>query len=356
MIEHISHSSMTDADSCMSMYHAKRVAGDRVPSFPSGPRDIGILAHSYIEAFFKGEGFLDALIEQDHTTEHAEAMAVFTGWKRRFNIPEENWLYTERKGECNVEGVPVPIIGYDDFVYVDGPTHVLRDFKTGWGTEVYEAYSFQGDLACLRYEQEFSGIPLASEVEFVRRGIVSERRIWSPALRAATIDRVKALWEKIQAAVSTDVWGATPGKHCTFCPIIAECAKGQRVQKAGLVVADEPSALDALRNIALYEEAISLLKSSLKPYVDAHGPVSAGEGNYDFGARYNVSDGALSFENPQAVIDIVGLDSLGKSLKIDGKIKAGAAVYSDPRVQHLIKRGKPTSRFYVGKNKLEESE
>jgi hypothetical protein len=303
-VKHISHSSLTAADECLKKFHATRIAEEKPVSMPSGPRDIGILAHAYIEAYFKGyDDFAVVLAAQAHTAEHAEAMAIFDGWRRRFDVSEKNWLYTEREGSCNVEDVPVPIIGYDDFVYNDAGTHVLRDFKTGWGTEVYDSYSFQGDLACLRYEYEFPSVPLASEVEFVRRGIVSPRRIWSPALRAATIDRVKALWAKIRRAQANEEhsskypvigqaassWPATPGKHCTFCPIIAECAKGRRAQAAGLVVADSESALAALREVALMEEAISQLKAALKPYCAQHGDIETGPGKYDHIARYTES-------------------------------------------------------------------
>jgi hypothetical protein len=261
---------------------------------------VGILAHAYIEASFKGTDFLGALIAQDHTEHHTEALGIFNAWQSRFTIPESSWLFSEREGSCHVEGVPVPIIGYDDFVYEDSGTHVLRDFKTGWGTEVYSSYDFQGDLACLRYEREFPLVRLASEVEFVRRGIVSPRREWTPELRAATIARVQAIWTRIELNMEVEagrglgappdwVWEATPGKHCTFCPYMLQCSKGMQIRTEGHVVHSKEDALTSLREIALFEESIKALKDALKPYVQEYGPLETGPGRYEMRAGFSAS-------------------------------------------------------------------
>jgi hypothetical protein len=290
-MKHISHSSLTAADECLKKYSLTRLSEpeDRLPNLPAKPRDVGILAHAYIEAHFRGQPFLSKLSEQANTVHHIEAIRIFAAWQKSFNIPESSWLFSEREGSCNVEGVPVPIIGYDDFVYEDSGVHVLRDFKTGWGTEVYESYSFQGDLACLRYEREFPLVCLASEVEFVRRGIVSPRRDWTDELRAATITRVRAIWAKILAYTQNDFYPATPGKHCTFCDYKTECASALRVSAAHLVVTDADSALATLREIALFEEAVKAMKDALKPYCHQYGDISTGPGKYDHRAGFSAA-------------------------------------------------------------------
>lgn len=303
MLKHVSHSSLVCADSCLKQFQLTRLSEEKLPEMPSGPRDIGILVHRFIEAYFKGEDFVAALAEQRSTNHYAEALGVFENWSSRFNIPESNWLFTERKGTTTIPGVPVPILGFDDFIYEDNGVHILRDFKTGWGTEVYESYSLQGDLACLRYSDEFPGIPLASEVEFVRRGIVSPRREWTDELRAATIARVKAIWAKIYNSIilenewnskidpkySVVAFPATPGKHCTFCPYSTECASALRVSAAHLVVTDADSALATLREIALFEEAVKTMKEALKPYVSEYGPIETGPGKYDHKAGFSAA-------------------------------------------------------------------
>lgn len=305
-MKHISHSSLICADECLKKFSLTRLSNpeDRLPSLPAKPRDVGILAHAYIEAFFKGQPFLSSLAEQATTLYHGEAIRLFANWQKSFNIPEVSWLFSEREGSCNVEGVPVPVIGYDDFVYEDNGVHILRDFKTGWGTEVYDSYNFQGDLACLRYEREFPMVRLASEVEFVRRGIVSPRREWTDELRAATVTRVQGIWIKILRAVrmeefgggifgdgldQPDPWPATPGKHCTFCDYRTECAQALRLAAAHLVVTDAESALATLREIALFEEAVSTMKAALKPYCAEYGDISTGEGRYDHHAGFSAA-------------------------------------------------------------------
>lgn len=355
-LQHISHSAVTAADECLRKFQATRLSEfeDRVPSLPAKPRDVGILTHSFIEAFFKDQSFLEKLSEQDHTEHHAEAVEIFEGWKRRFHIPEENWLFTEREGSVNVENVPVPLIGYDDFVYDDSGVHVLRDFKTGWGTEVYDSYAFQGDLACLRYEQEYPGIPLASEVEFVRRGIVSDRRLWTPALKAATIARVQAIWAKIVAAGKADSFPATPGSHCTFCDYKTECAVAKRAAGAHLVVTDEQSALATLREIALMDEAIKTMKDAMRTYCDAHGEVVTGIGKYDYRAGYGAAGEAESVKDVKSVLDILGHDLPKGVLKIDLKLKGAGMIRNDPRVSAFIETKTSSPRFVVGKKSDKE--
>jgi hypothetical protein len=295
VLKHISHSSLTAADECLLKFQKTRLSDpeDRLPSLPAKPRDVGILAHRLIEAYFLSnsapEAVIEALSDQDRTEHFAESWAIFENWKKWFNIPESSWLFSEREGSCHVEGVPVPIIGYDDFVYEDSGVHVLRDFKTGWGTEVYSSYDFQGDLACLRYEREFPMVRLASEVEFVRRGIVSPRRYWTDELRTATIARVQAIWSQIQTALAEGNYPATPGKHCTFCPYNTECASALRVSAAHLVVTDADSALATLREIALFEEAVKTMKEALKPYVSEYGPIETGPGKYDHRAAFSAA-------------------------------------------------------------------
>lgn len=365
-LKHISHSSIVCADECLAKFQYTRLSNpeDRIPSLPAKPRDVGILTHSFIEAFFKDQSFLEKLSEQDHTEHHAEAVEIFSGWKSRFHIPEENWLFTEREGSVNVENIPVPLIGYDDFVYDDSGVHVLRDFKTGWGTEVYDSYAFQGDLACLRYEQEYPGIPLASEVEFVRRGIVSDRRPWTPVLKAATIARVQAIWEKIRyhQALNAGVleedaslaWPATPGSHCTFCDYKTECAVAKRAAGAHLVVTDEESALATLREIALMDEAIKTMKDAMRTYCDAHGEVVTGMGKYDYRAGYGAAGEAESVKDVKSVLDILGHDLPKGVLKIDLKLKGAGMIRNDPRVSAFIETKTASPRFVVGKKSDKE--
>ncbi len=265
-LKHVSHSSLVCADSCLKQFQLTRLSEEKLPEMPSGPRDIGILVHRFIEAYFKGEDFIAALAEQRSTNHYAEALGVFENWRSRFTIPESNWLFTERRGTTLVAGVPVPVLGFDDFIYEDAGTHVLRDFKTGWGTEVYESYSFQGDLACLRYSDEFPGIPLASEVEFVRRGIVSPRREWTDELRAATIARVQAIWQRILSATKANFFPAAPGRHCGFCDYRTTCGPARALDDARLVILSPEVAEAAKGEIELMQTALKHMRAALKTY------------------------------------------------------------------------------------------
>jgi hypothetical protein len=384
-LKHISHSSVTSADECLRKFQLTRLSNpeDRLPSLPAKPRDVGILAHVYIEAWFKDQKFLDKLAEQDHTTHHAEALAIFENWKRRFNIPEDAWLFTEREGSATIEGAPIPLIGYDDFVYVEDGYHVIRDFKTGWGTEVYESYEFQLHLAMLRYEQEFPGVQMKGEIEFVRRGLVTRLQekvgydgtkdlVWNDALRAATIARVQAIWQKIKErqdfadneesqaeAQGYDEyrtsWPATPGSHCTFCDYKTECAVGKRAAAAHLVVTDEASALATLREIVLMDEAMKTMKEALRPYVDAHGTIETGIGKYDYAASYSDAGATESIKDVKGALDILGHDLPKGVLKIDLKLKGAGMLRNDPRITPLIEYKETKPRFTVGK-KSEKSD
>lgn len=371
--KHLSHSAVTAADECLSKYYQRYESSaeeEPVPSMPAKPRDVGILAHAYIEAWFKDQKFLDKLAEQDHTTHHAEALKIFEGWRRKFSIPEDSWLFTEREGSATIEGVPIPLIGYDDFVYVEDGYHVIRDFKTGWGTEVYESYEFQLHLAMLRYEQEFPGVQMKGEIEFVRRGLVTRLQekvgydgtkdlVWSDTLRAATIARVQALWHKIELNFEIEngrglglppeaAWPATPGTHCTFCDYKTTCGIGKRAA-ACLVVTDEESALATLREIVLMDEAMKTMKEALRPYVDAHGAIETGIGKYDYAAVYSDAGATESIKDVKGALDILGHDLPKGVLKIDLKLKGAGMLRNDPRITPLIEYKETKPRFTVGK-------
>lgn len=352
-IDHLSHSSLTAADECLKKYYVTRLAEEKIPDMPADARDIGILVHVYIEAYFKGESQLTKLAEQAHTWHHEEALQIFAKWKIRFSIPEDRWLYTERYGSIQVFADVPKIIGYDDFVYYDeNGTHVIRDFKTGYSSDVSPSYLFQLDLAMLRYEDEFPGVEVEAEIEFVRSGIISPRRKWNAERRQQTLDRIRVIWQRLSTAKE---WTETPGSHCTFCPVKASCAASMKVQKEGLVIVDEDSARLMLTRIALMEEAIKAQKEALKSYVDLHGMIQAGEGKYDYVAKYNSST-SIYVEDPKKVVEIVGLENMGKVLKIDLKVKDGQKLIDDERLAGVIKKGKVSQRFYIGKNKGEEED
>jgi hypothetical protein len=260
-----------------------------LPVMPAKPRDVGILVHSMIEGFFKGTSPLETLAGQGHMDHYEEALSIFNSWRAQFTIEESSWLFSERDGSCNVEGVPIPLIGRDDFVYEDSGVHVLLDFKTSRSTSMRPSYLLQGDFACLRYEREFPLVRLASQVDFVRGGGLSKLREWTPELRAATIIKIQALWAKSVDAARTGNYPATPGEHCTFCDYRTECASALRLSAAHLVVTDAASALATLREIALFEEAVKTMKEALKPYCAEYGDISTGDGKYDHRAGFSAS-------------------------------------------------------------------
>lgn len=354
------------ADNCLKMYHDTRLAEEKPVEIPAAPRDIGLLVHAYREAFLKGEDPQTALIAQPHTEHRKEGWDIFLNWKRNFTVPEEDWLFVEREGHAKIEGVP-DLVGYDDFVYREGEYHVIVDEKTGWGTDIAPSYAFQLHLAMLRYEQEYPGIKLKAEIDFSRRGIRKrltqkngyngeEELVWNDSLREATIDRVKAIFARIQAANKANAWPATPGSHCTFCPVIAQCAKGRRAQAAGLVVADEQSAKEAILEVALMEEALSVIKAALRPYVDAHGPVSSGDGKYDYEASFSGGKETESIKDVKSVLDLVGHDLPKGVIKLDLKLKGAASLLSNEKVQAFIERKPSGPKFTVKKRSAKDDE
>jgi hypothetical protein len=360
MPDHISHSSLTKADACLRWWYETYLATDKIPSVANEYRDRGIGVHGLIEAFLKGE----EPKWEGPTTELYEAMNIFERWKSRFSIPEAQRFASERYGELRIEGVPV-LQGYDDLIYLDyddqGEIVVIRDFKTGWSSEVKPEYAFQGELACLRFMQEYHAyLRVCYEIDFVRSGNVSERVFMNEHRARQVIERVKAIHSqavaaKLRLAAGASVeeaFPATPHGACGFCPAKNECAVRKRTELAGLVVTEKESAENALHTIALLQDSIASLKEALRPYVDANGPIQLGAHGYDYVARYTQS--VSSSRDPHAVAEIIPTSKWGKALKFDDKVKDGQRIAALPEVLAITKAGKTTTRWYVGPNKKEE--
>jgi RecB family exonuclease len=346
-IQHLSFSSIIDAENCLAGFWAKRLSPNPVPDIPDRARDRGTAAHSMAEHFIrlyaKGEprdiaataAIRLALEATGKGAVHEEAVAIFSKWRDRFNLEREDIFAVERLGAAAVEGVPIPVIGYDDVVYFDRLTNenAVRDLKTKYSATVTPDYEFQGDLSALRWEEQYAEMgPVRSEVDFMRSGTVVPRA-WNDARREATVARVQAAWHKLEAADYENDWPATPGSHCGFCPVAVACAKRKLAEEAALVVLSPASAEQAVRNKILFTEAASRLANGLKTYVDANGPVTVGRAS----ASYTIKDVDTIKDVPAAIERLSPLERarLGPVLQIKGT-KAAQKLIHDPRMADLV--------------------
>jgi hypothetical protein len=349
-LSHLSYTSMSTAEHCLRMFYATRMV-EKTPRVPEKARESGKLIHAMIEQYLHGRDPMEARLSCENIAYFDECAAVFAGWKSRFTIPPERWFAAEHYGRCTVPGVPVEIVGFDDFVYEDDGWLVLRDFKTGWAAEMQPDFLFQGDLSCLRLAAKYPDRAdrMASEVEFVRSGVMSERRPWTSELHEKTVGRVQRIWRLLERAYrKRDGWETTPGSHCRFCPLNVSCASATATFLREEELLSEHDALRALQQIALFEHAREKLVKSLKHYVDEYGPVTM-NGYKPITAGYPQPKPHAKIRDVRAVIERIGLDAIPAGvLKLDLDLKAAATLLEDRRLSDLISSAPTPARFSIG--------
>jgi PD-(D/E)XK nuclease superfamily len=350
-LTHLSFSSLAAAEHCLRLFYETRLSAVRHVEIADRARSVGKLVHAMIEAHLHGRDPLDGGIDvgKGNAPFFDEARYIFARWLARFSIPSDRTLGVERYAKVAVPGVALPLVGYDDFVYEDPVENliVLRDFKSGWGARVYGDYTFQGDLACLRYQTDYPQHPperLCSEVEFVRSGR-TVRRPWNEEMRLATIARVQRAWVLITTIRET--WAETPGNHCRFCPVLFDCASATAARKEQrALVATEDDARSALARLVLFRTASAHLRRSLEAYTEAAGPIRCGDDVGAPKAGHSVRLGKPMIRDAHTALARVGVDAFPPGvLKIDTTLKGAQALLQDERLSDLITIGQPSVRF-----------
>jgi hypothetical protein len=355
-LDHLSFSALNDAEQCLSMFHARRVVPEdaRVPEMRNSPRDRGTLIHKmrqlFLHATARNESRHDIpqrALEQEPqcAAEYEESVQVFQRWTQRFSVPAEDLFAVERFGSARIDGVPLPIIGYDDSVHYDRDNlqNVIQDGKTGWDSTITPDNEFQLDLSALRFEAEYGDeISLRTEIDFMRSGVVKTRE-WNAERKEAVQARVRSTYGKLEAADKSGEWEATPGSHCGYCPIAIACAERKLAQGSGFIVTDRQSAEDAVKHRILFTEAAARLTGALRPYVDANGPVVVGRVFAGF-----VSSETHGFKDVPALLERLTDEErvkVAKGLKLNGKLKMVKELQNDPRVSDLVTVTARANRF-----------
>lgn len=163
MIDHLSYSSITSYLECPENWRRKYIAKEPTRSTPA--LVFGSAFHGAIEEqLTTGKKALEAwpyswgrALEKDtvdwgldtpeqHLNEglrilgHAAVGSAIDGLKAR---QDEQGVMVERKVELSVPGVPVPVIGFIDFIAADGVPCDLKTSKTSWSADK-AADSLQG--------------------------------------------------------------------------------------------------------------------------------------------------------------------------------------------------------------------
>ena len=278
-LKHLSFNALNDLESCLRLGYEKRLSPNPAPEIRDDPRDRGKLAHKmrelYLHAISRNESTegipAKALALEPQTAgAYEEATQIYERWKTRWTIPAEDLFAVERYGVARVDGVPLPIIGYDDAVFIRRETgkYVLDDAKTGHAATITPDNEFQLDLSALRFEDEYPDLAAESgietQIDFMRSGVVKVRE-WNDERREAVKARTRAIWATVGAADASGEWPATPGSHCAYCPVLAACAAAKLADGVGLIVTDAASAEEAVRHRILFAEAASRLTESPAP-------------------------------------------------------------------------------------------
>lgn len=220
----------------------------------------------------------------------------------------------------------------------NGKVISITDYKTGFAAWSEEETKRSNQLR--RYAVAMSAvIPDADRfdvtLDFVRSGIVRGPYPLEPEAVDEEKAAIVAISDRLEKAIKTDKWEATPGAGCNFCPIFDKCPKRTEALPFRVPQTTE-EAIQATQRLIMLERESKDLKAKLKTYTAQYGtvqtngmefgPSRAERTEYDTGTLVDwaKAHGLDPFRLLKQ--DNVAIDKALKKLDSDSKEKAGAAL------------------------------
>jgi len=230
----------------------------------------------------------------------------------------------------------------------------ITDYKTSWRAdsedEVQRNPQFQGYAAGIH-----AILPEARDIEvvvdFVRSGI--RRTVMVPVENLPKVrERIVRESDRIERAKASGRWPASPGAHCGYCPVFAECPLRSAAQefRAPGTQEDAEAMLGAW---ALQKRVLAEMSGRLKAWVEQHGPLNAHGLTAEFAKQERIEyPGTPTL----ALLQSLKYEDAGSYVKGDRKRLEKAARYSDGLLAGLgiIRVASAFSKWQVGKGDDEE--
>lgn len=296
----VSYSRAQLFEKCPARFHAEHVDGDGVKAraaFRVQPiyLTLGVFLHEVLDRYVKH------LVATKQTSDWAQMEVIFdAAWAgpERAGIPEEMYddakaiitnamegYVFERIEDVIASELPVAVdrewnrVNFDskqawlrariDLVMVDGPTLVIRDFKSGRRIDDAENHmqlKLYARLARVVW-------PAATEIRgelFYGVNRVFKQKTMEEADFVAAQRWIEAISARIQSAAAKKRWPATPGRACLDCPIFDRCPS--RAINASVVPPTTlPEAEELLSQLVLIERSRKDILAKLKTWVEANG-------------------------------------------------------------------------------------
>jgi len=181
----------------------------------------------------------------------------------------------------------------------NGKTVGITDYKTGRAALSEEDTKRSSQLR--RYVVAMSAmIPDAArflvDLDFVRLGIVRGPYELEPEVAEEEKQSILSISDRIEKAIATDKWEATPGAGCSWCPIFdKKDAKGKylcserEAAEPFRALQTEDDAILAMKRLIIVEKERKDLQKLLQPWSAKAGPVVVGGMQYGPQTKENKS-------------------------------------------------------------------
>ena len=330
----VSFSRLSMFERCPAQYKAKYI--DHVADVERDTQVGGRLAHAVIEAYHAADsaivdeaalvaGVVAATGEKVGFAEDTAGILrrYVRGFGRRADrIVETEAKYSKELSNCVIHG-------YIDLVVLDEDgTIVVEDYKTGWSSEVHAEYQFQQDIYGSLVASHYPNREVGVRFNFVRWGIMTPLKRYTPEMVVAIDRRIEAVVAKIAMADRMSRYPATPGRWCQNCPVVVSCTKRQKMARKKQAIITPEQAKTALTDQLRFQAAADELATQLEEYVDGNGNVRSGgaEARYVASERTVIRDvdklrEALGIEAAKTYISETVNNQKTKKLRNDARVE-----------------------------------
>lgn len=206
------------------------------------------------------------------------------------------------------------LTGALDAVFVQGEEDeqfVVLDWKDTWAlpgpTDVgFDGYFQQRFYAWLIFRNFPSAATVTLREFYVRFSESREATVYRADMDDIEAE-LSALVERFDRAFAQDVFPATPGKHCQFCPRPTACPIFPGVRTEGTIT-DAPTAVRFAREANVAKAALANRTKALQAWTQIKGPVeiSAHKGRRGFGYKTTQRTSRPTFEQMEEAIRAKG--------------------------------------------------
>jgi len=322
--ERFSYSKLGKAETCLARFREEYERDLRLPQTYSHTREVGKGVHACAEAY-KAElhasgmeqdlSLIPIIVENYFSTDrevtttatYDDVFFVFRAFAMKYRHNPKTYLGAEFLLQRELPETDIIIEGWPDHVDVQndehGPIVVSDDLKSGYSSTVTPEHKFQGEIVDWMLLPMFEGSRVGWRVSMPRADFTSPIEEFKPEYSQRLEARMRSIIARVHRAREEQVWPATPGSACAYCPIAAKCRERNVLADLDVVVTSADEAQKAAADLIILNAAYDQRREQLKAWADEEGPVEVGDST----VGYVTKAGGLKIADALSLVQKLGI-------------------------------------------------